>query len=75
MTEELLDFRDFSSVQWLGLHTPRAGGEGSIPAWGTKIPHAAWCSQKKKKKKQQQQPKIKPLDLLQFWSPELIFYK
>ena len=27
-------------VQWLGLHASTAGGTGSIPDWGTKIPHA-----------------------------------
>ena len=27
-----------------------ARGAGSVPGWGNKIPHAAWCSQKKKKK-------------------------
>ena len=27
-------------VQWLGPHTPYAGGWGSIPGQGTKIPHA-----------------------------------
>ena len=27
-------------VQWLGLHASTAGGQGSIPGWGTKIPHA-----------------------------------
>lgn len=26
-----------------------AGGTGSIPAWGTKTPHAAWNGQKKQK--------------------------
>ena len=26
-----------------------ARGAGSVPGWGNKIPHAAWCSQKKKK--------------------------
>ena len=30
-------------VQWLGLCTFTAGGTGSIPDWGTKIPQAAWC--------------------------------
>ena len=30
------------AVQWLGLHTSTAGGTGSIPGWGTKIPQAAW---------------------------------
>ena len=35
------------AVQWLELHVPNApsaGGTGSIPGWGTKIPHAAWCN-------------------------------
>ena len=27
-------------VQWLQLRAPNAGGMGSIPGWGTKIPHA-----------------------------------
>ena len=39
-------------VQWLRLHTSTAGGVGSIPGWGTKIPHAMGRSQKKKKKKE-----------------------
>ena len=34
-------------VQWLGLHASTAGGTGSIPGWGTKVPHAAWHGQKK----------------------------
>ena len=38
------------AVQWLGLCASTEGGTGSIPGWGTKIPHAAWRSQKKKKK-------------------------
>ena len=29
-------------VQWLRLHASSAGGAGSIPGWGTKIPHAVW---------------------------------
>ena len=33
-------------VQWLGLHTATAGGLGSIPGWGTKIPQTIWHSQK-----------------------------
>ena len=28
------------AVQWLRLHASTAGGAGSIPGWGTKIPHA-----------------------------------
>ena len=35
------------AVQWLRLCAPNAGGTGSIPGRGTKIPHAAWCSQNK----------------------------
>ena len=27
-------------VQWLRLYASNAGGAGSIPGWGTKIPHA-----------------------------------
>ena len=27
-------------VQWLGLHASTAGGTGSIPGRGTRIPHA-----------------------------------
>ena len=38
-------------VQWLGFHASTAGGQGSIPGQGTKIPQAAWHGQKKKKKK------------------------
>ena len=36
-------------VQWLGLRAFTAGGAGSIPGQGTKIPHAAWHGQKKNK--------------------------
>ena len=35
-------------VQWWRLHTSTAGGIGSVPGWGTKIPHAMQPSQKKK---------------------------
>ena len=33
------------------VKTSTAGGMGSIPGWGTKIPQAVWLGQKKKKKK------------------------
>ena len=36
-------------VQWLRLHAPNAGGLGSVPGWGTKIPYAACLGRKKKK--------------------------
>ena len=32
-----------------------AGGPGSSPGQGTKVPHATWCSQKVKKKKKKNQ--------------------
>ena len=41
----------FLAVQWLRLHTVTAEVTGSIPGQVTKIPQAAWCSQKKKKVK------------------------
>ena len=34
-------------VQRLRLHASNAGGVGSIPGWGTKIPHAAGSVAKK----------------------------
>ena len=37
-------------IHWLRLHAPNAGGMGSIPDQGSKIPHAVWYSQKKKNK-------------------------
>ena len=40
--------RDFLGSPWLRLHASTAGGTDLIPGRGTKIPHAAWCSQKKK---------------------------
>ena len=35
-------------VQWLGLCASTAGGQGSIPGWGTKIPQAVLEEKKKK---------------------------
>ena len=43
-------FRNSLAVQQLGLCASTAGGMGSIPGWGTKTLHAAWCSQKNKNK-------------------------
>ena len=37
-------------VQWLGVSTFIAGGPGSIPGQGTKIPQAAQYGQKKKRR-------------------------
>ena len=34
-------------VQWLGLHASTTGGTGSLPGWGTKVPHATLRGQKK----------------------------
>ena len=36
-------------VQWLRFSTPDTVGMGSIPGWGTKIPHDAQNGLKKKK--------------------------
>ena len=36
------------AVRWMRLHASNAGGAGSIPGRGTKIPHAVRLSQKKK---------------------------
>ena len=38
------------AVQWLGFSAFIAEGTGSVPGWGTKIPHAAWPKAKKKSK-------------------------
>ena len=38
------------AVQWLGLLTLTAEGQGSIPRQGTKIPQAAWRGPKKTKR-------------------------
>lgn len=35
-----------SWVQWLRLQASKAGGEGSIPCWGTKIPVALRVAKK-----------------------------
>ena len=41
-------------VQGLRLCPFNTGSVGSIPGWGTKIPHAMLCDQKKKKEKKKQ---------------------
>ena len=41
------------AVQWLRLCTSNASGVGSVPGWGTKIPYAAWHSEKIRKKKKE----------------------
>ena len=40
---KLSNFGTSLVVQWLRLRASTAGGAGSIPGRGTKIPHAAWC--------------------------------
>ena len=42
---------DFVVVWWLTLHSSNAGGMGSIPGQGIKIPHAVQHGQEIKKKK------------------------
>jgi len=38
---------DFPGIQWLRLYASSAGDVGLTPGQGTKIPHAAQCSQTK----------------------------
>ena len=45
-----LPFRDFHGGPVSGLHAASAGGTGSVPGQGTKIPHATWHGQKIKTK-------------------------
>ena len=40
------------AVQWLRLHTSNAGGAGSIPGQGAKIPHASRPKNQNIKQKQ-----------------------
>ena len=47
---EHLYYRISLAVQWLRLRASTAGGSGSIPGQGPKVPHAKGQSQKKKKK-------------------------
>ena len=57
-------------VPWLRLQASDAGGEGSIPGQGTKIPHATPCSMAKKKKKQEeatQQSRLCLLKCASYW--------
>ena len=42
-------------VLWLRLCASTAGGTGSIPGQGTKIPHAAQHGQKKKKNEERKE--------------------
>ena len=39
------------AVQWLRHYSSNVGGMGATPGQGTKILHAAWCSQNTEKKK------------------------
>ena len=43
---KIIIYRDFPAVQWLGLSVSTAGGMGSIPGKGTKIPQATQHGQK-----------------------------
>ena len=59
------------AVQWLGLHASTAGVTGSIPGWGTKIPHATWQSQKKKKKRKKKLPYYPEIPLFTIYPNEM----
>ena len=51
LEQEMTIRRTSLVVQWLRLHTPNAGGTGSILGQGTKIPYAVGAAIKKKKKR------------------------
>lgn len=36
------------AAQWLGIRASTAGGVGSVPGGGTKIPHNTYCGQTNK---------------------------
>ena len=42
----MLQFMDFPGGSDGKEYTCNAGDLGLIPGWGTKIPHAVWCSHK-----------------------------
>ena len=42
------------AVQWVRVCASTAGGEGTIPGWGTMILHAAQCGQKKKRERERE---------------------
>ena len=50
MTLKSFQRGDFSSSPVDKTSPSNARGAGSIPGWGTKIPHAVWLWPKKKKK-------------------------
>ena len=67
LTQSLYSFKaaawgiPWEGVQWLGPHASTAGGTGSIPGWGTKIPQATQCG--KKQQQWQQNCRMPPLAL------------
>ena len=52
--EESTFFWDFPGGPVVKIQPSNAGGMGSIPGWGIKIPHAAWCGQNIKKKEKKE---------------------
>ena len=42
-------YRDFSSGPVVKTSLPNAGGSGSIPGQGVKIPHTSWVKKRKHK--------------------------
>ena len=46
------------AVQWLRIQSSTTEGAGLIPAWRTKILHAAQCNQKLKKKKKKDKENV-----------------
>ena len=73
---KMYDFQDFRcgtsmAVQWLRLHLPTQGGEGSIPGGRAKIPHA---SQPKNQNIEQKCKKFNK-DLKFFCVPTILYLK
>ena len=43
---------------WLRLHVSNTWNSGSVPGWGTKLPHAMQCSQKKKRREREREKEL-----------------
>ena len=49
---KVIRFRDFPGGPVVETSPSNAGGVGSIPGWGAKIPHASWPKNQKINQKQ-----------------------
>ena len=55
LNKSICILRTSLAVKWLRLYATTTGGEGSIPGWETKIPHAMQHGQKTLKKERNKQ--------------------